>query len=358
MTRDRIVAVVLLVLLVAAAAFGSRSPRDESRTRSTYRDNPGGAGAWYELAQREHLPVNRFALPHTELDAARAGTLVQTLPGSGAPLTWATGDNQRVHDWIAAGGHLVVVGPFTPDADDKSEFDLASHHVDGKDGALRGPWAKQIRTLPLRGERRLDATQHARVLLSDALGVLVARVTTGKGWVTESIAVAPIENANLGSDDNAILAYLLLDPQHVRGPIAFDEGLHGFTGVVRTWYEALTAGELLALGIALFALLLWLLAGAFRSDRRSASSRRASRRRQNSSTPSLRCTRVHVRVCVPRRCSFATRAVRFERGAALARNARTRRADRRGRRCSAQRRRARDCARSSRPYCPEGHTRS
>jgi hypothetical protein len=263
-TRDRIVAVVLLIALVLAAAFGTQSKRDTTRTRSTYFYNPGGAAAWYELAQRERLPVTRFALHHSELTQRAAGTLVQTLPGPMLGIEWQNGDNTRVHDWISAGGHLVVVGAFEPDTQDKSEFDLAYHQKFGNAGALRGPWSERITRLPLRGDLRLDVPKrHAQVLLSDALGALVVRVTTGKGWVTESITIDPIENANIGTDDNAVLAYLLLDPDHARAPIAFDEGIHGFTGEVRPWYQALTSGELLALAIALFAVLLWLAEGAF-----------------------------------------------------------------------------------------------
>jgi len=263
MTRDRIVAVVLLLVMIGAAALTARPQKDTTATRASTSYNAGGAAAWYEVAQREGLPVQRFSRPHPELADAHVGTLVQTLPGFGAPLNWEKGANAAMHAYIVAGGRVTVVGPFQPDPKDKNEFDLATDRVNGSEGALRGPWSAQVHALSNRGSVRMRVPKHARVLLADALGALVIQVRTGKGSVTESAAVEPIENRNLATGDDARFAYLLLTPDGVHGPIAFDETVHGMTAAVRPWYTALTSGELLASAIALFALLLWLVSGAF-----------------------------------------------------------------------------------------------
>ncbi len=136
-------------------------------------------------------------------------------------------------------------------------------------GALRGPFAADVRELVPRGDGRYlpeTAQERRDVLLGDGLGALAITMTRGKGTIVLVTTTAPFTNRALASGDNARLAYLIGRPAHPGGSVAFDDALHGSL-TERPWWQALPPSVDAALGIGACAFVLWLILSIVRNGR-------------------------------------------------------------------------------------------
>ena len=264
MKRDLVLGGVLVVLLLAVTLLTRRAADQVPlATRASTDFGFGGYRAWYDVLAREGVAVQRFRRPHDALAAAGVDTLVVAFPADGVPSSWHAADAAAVRAWIARGGKLVDIGE-TPrtSRDDDATATVFLKETGGSRGPLRGPWTPAVTALAERGTFRLGAKKRARVetLLADGAGPLVVRYRQGRGEVVGVADPRPFENRSLGHGDAARLAYLVARPRHAGGTVAFDETIRG-EAVVKPWYQALSAPELLALALAALAGLLWLAYG-------------------------------------------------------------------------------------------------
>ncbi len=264
MKRDLVLGGLLVALLLAVSLLTVRSPEPpQLATHASGDFGFGGYRAWYDLLAREGLQVERFRRPHAALAGAGIDTLVLAFPADGLPENWHAADAQAVRDWVARGGKLVDIGT-TPQTsrDEARTAEVLLHDTRGSSGPLRGPWSSLVAVLAGRGDLRLEAQRHARVatLLADAAGPLVVRYRRGRGEVVGVADPSYFENRALGRGDAARLAYLVARPRGAGGVVAFDETIRDDVAG-KPWYRALTIPELLALGLAALAGLLWLAYG-------------------------------------------------------------------------------------------------
>ena len=254
------VAALLLVILLSFARATQQQSAPPS-TPSSYDAGRYGYRALYELLRREHLAVERFTFNHHFL-SARIGTLIlaqsefDILANRKAGIS--RNDVLSLKQWVRGGGDLVVLAP--PYGSDE-------------DTTLGIPASKQTRTeheaLPftriafLRGVTQiggsfssafaLDASQKMVPLLVTPQGLAAIEFTSGAGRVIVFTDPSIFSNAALARDDNARFAVQLLST--LRGPVAFDETVHGF-GQQQSLWNALPPPVHLAVYLALFALAL------------------------------------------------------------------------------------------------------
>ncbi len=257
MTRERLLAALLLAVLLIAAYLSARPPVPTAATRASNDDAFGGYAAWYELEQREGIDVARFRSHHDALAADGTETLIVAFPQPGVATLWNPSEAKALAAWVAGGGHLVVAGSLAP-------VGVSLRDTSRAGGPLQGPWSAYVTHLaPSLARLMLPARLHARVLLADRGGPLAARYTRGRGTVLALADPALLENRALARDDDARFAFLAAQPAHQGGRVAFDEAIRGDI-VERPWYRALDDPEKLALALAAFAGLLWLLDGLLR----------------------------------------------------------------------------------------------
>ena len=263
MRRDYVVAALALLALVGASLFASRTEPLAAATRASADFSFGGYRGWYELLAREGVHVERFRLHHDALGGSGIDTLVVAFPAAPIGHLWSAAERDALRAWVRGGGRLVDIGltPSTDRDDVKGErVVLAEDRHDNS--PLRGAWAPLVAALNERGAARLVPVKGAHVeqLLADRAGALVVRYRYGRGEVVGVASAALFENRAIGRADDARLAYLAARPGRPGGTVAFDEAVRGDI-VERPWYRALSAPELVALGIAALAGLLWLAYG-------------------------------------------------------------------------------------------------
>ncbi len=266
MRRDYVVGALAVIALLVVSTLGHPEQAPQAPTHASGDYSFGGYRAWYDLLAREGIRVERFRQHHDELRASGADTLIVSFPASpgfaaGPGTDWNAHERDAMRAWVRAGGKMADVGitPAVDENDAKGEL-ITGQTVRAAGGALRGPWASLVGDVGDHGSLRLVPVKHARVqtLLADSAGTLVARYRYGRGTVVSIANAGWFENRAIGRAGDARLAYLVV--RALGGTVAFDEAIRGDI-VEKPWYRALTAPELLALGIAAVAGLLWLAYG-------------------------------------------------------------------------------------------------
>jgi hypothetical protein len=243
---------------------------------------PGGFHAWRTLLEHEGERVSAFTLRPAALDGD-VDTLIVAVPHAQSG-TWTDADQVALLRWVRGGGHLVMLDYGA--ADDAMEL-FSSPKPKSKPkphakptprpvptpapvaGALRGPFAAEVRTLVPRGEGRYvpeTAQERRDVLLGDGLGALAITMTRGKGTIVLVTQTAPFTNRALAQADNARLAVLIARPSHPGGMLAFDDALHGSL-TEKPWWQALPRSVDAALGVGAFGFVLWLVLSLVRNGR-------------------------------------------------------------------------------------------
>jgi len=260
--RDFLVGALALLAVIGVSLLGRHDETPKRPTRGSADFNPGGYRAWYELMAREGVRVARYRQHHDALANSGIDTLVLAFPDGGFPM-WDAAERDAVRAWVRTGGRLIDIGltPPTPRDNDKDEVAFLEERPP-ESGPLHGAWARLVATLPQRGPDRLVPAAHKKfqTLLGDRAGALAVRFRYGKGEVIGLSDAAMFQNDALERGDLARLAYFAARPGTPNGIVAFDEAVR-WDLVEKPWYEALTAPELVALGIAALAGALWLLYG-------------------------------------------------------------------------------------------------
>ena len=266
MKPDLGVAVAAIGAVIAISLLTARAPQPPPYATHASDDYAfGGYRAWYDLLAREGLKPQRFHAHHDALPESGIDTLIVAFPDDGAPVLWNAAERSALRAWIRGGGRLIDVGITPPTRrNDANDEPIAGVPVNATSGPLRGPWSAAVVSLASRDPFRIVARKHHRIetLLADRAGLVAVRYREGRGDVVSVTARAAFENRRLAAGDAARLAYLVAQPRHPGGIVAFDEAVRGAVDA-RAWYRALTVPQLLALGIAALAGVFWLLYGFF-----------------------------------------------------------------------------------------------
>ncbi|HYW53262.1 MAG TPA: DUF4350 domain-containing protein [Dongiaceae bacterium] len=264
MRRDLVVAILALAALIGVSLLGDRGEKPSAATRASGDYSFGGYRAWYELLAREGVRVETFRAHHDALAQSGIDTLVVAFPEEPLGHYWDAAERDALRAWVRGGGRLVDVGLTPPAGKDDAKGEKVFLDRNGHGGgALSGPLAALVASLPDRGGDRLVPAKRARgveTLLRDRAGALAVRYRYGRGEVVGVAGAALFENRTIARGDAARLAYLAARPGRSGGAVAFDEAVRGDI-VEKPWYRALTAGELVALALAALAGLLWLAYG-------------------------------------------------------------------------------------------------
>jgi len=233
-----LLAVALLVVAAIAIAKGTASGGAVS-TFSTYDTGRNGYRALYETLLRERIPVRRFEAPVGLLDRD-----VRTLVISSwyrpdritiSPLD--PSDRKRLEQFVRSGGTLIV-------ADDIATSLLVGFGLDSGRIYAQAPDLRPV--IPslgvVRGVTRINGTvrvlyrfnahRTAVPLLGSDRGVAALERRFGRGRVVVITAPDIFSNARLAQADNARFAFQLLAG---KGPVAFDERVHGYAQDKSFW---------------------------------------------------------------------------------------------------------------------------
>ena len=251
-----IVAVVLFIALaglavVSAGVGGAGGPSGLGRSGSIYDGSPGGASVLRRYL--EGVGVTVVPVQGDRFAPADAG--ITTLFLLGPTDLIETADVQALHDFVRAGGTLVIA----TDLGLNERRILDDFGLSPQGGAVRGGEipvrsiafaVPPVRTLSVDYGLVLRPRDDATPLVLDAAGPFVALASEGRGRVFAVGSLGPFVNAGIGLADNGRFALALASGA---ARVGFDEYHHGarpapeFTALLeRTW---LGRGLLAAFGL-------------------------------------------------------------------------------------------------------------
>jgi hypothetical protein len=260
---------VAAVGALAAIALTQQPPAIAFDSYSSYDASAGGYRAFYELLQRERLPVERFERRPLFLDSSIA-TLVyaEPLPFDPSQGPSSQADARVIEFWVKAGGTLVYFGhddaaakagvlqlPYSTAAAARPQAAVVS-------GQLRDAGVRSLATIasPLRW--KLPAG-HARALFDDGRGPVTIAYRFGRGSVVATIDETLLDNQGLATADRARLALALVRHSPAAGTIWFDEAIHGYL-VPEHWWSVVPVPFVYATIVAVLALLIAIAGAAMR----------------------------------------------------------------------------------------------
>ncbi len=266
---------VILGLLIAFTVFisylVSRSPRyDLTEDHASFRTNEWGTKAVREICERNQVNVKLQGRPWDEFEASPQALLCVFDPNFGP-------DREQLSallDWVKSGGRVLLA----VDTDHVLEYNAAYGYISANhvllahlglvtsqvglyratvavEPAVPSPVVGQVAQLRVNSPQRLavasstdEVQQHLRrlvgdqqelptiepvavdqyqPLLSDADGVLVMRVTIGRGMIDVISDADILGNGQIGQADNIILAMNLIYARGMPEAVCFDEYHHG-----------------------------------------------------------------------------------------------------------------------------------
>jgi hypothetical protein len=266
--RDASLLVFALVCLVALAVVNQPREREHPVTYSTYDAAGGGYRAWYELLAREGVAVSRFEEHAAFLDRSTRTLIIAYPPFYGLVIGAAQTEAAAIADWVRAGGRLVVLGDGLDDAVLHAQLKMPKP-TDAPGRRRPAPLiAPELRAagvsfVSATQTRRLVPRVHDAVLASDSRGALIVRYSYGRGVVVLAIDQAAFSNERMATPDHARLAFALATLAGSRGPVAFDEAVHGYL-TPEHWWTVLPRRFVLALFAACIVLAIAMLGTAVR----------------------------------------------------------------------------------------------
>ena len=269
---------VILGLIIAFTIFISylisRSPRyDLTEDHASFRTNEWGTKALREVCERNEVNVKLQERPWDEFTASPQALLCVFDPNFGPQQKQLT----ALVDWVRGGGQVLLA----VDADHVLEYNATYGHISANhvllaylglvtsqvglyratvavEPAVPSPVASQVKRLQVNSPQRLavasstdEVQQHLRrlvgdqqelptiepvavdqyqPLLSDADGVLVMRVTIGRGMIDVISDADILGNSQIGEADNIVLAMNLIYARGMPEAVYFDEYHHGRRG--------------------------------------------------------------------------------------------------------------------------------
>jgi len=266
---------VILGLIIAFTVLifylVSRSTRyDLTEDHASFRTNEWGTKALREICEHNQIDVKLQERPWDEFEASPQTLLCVFDPNFGP-------DREQLPalvDWVKSGGRVLVA----VDTDRVLEYNAAYGHISANhvllahlglvtsqvglyratvavEPAVPSPVASQVKRLQVNSPQRLavasspdEMQQHLRQLvsdqqelptiepvtvdqyqplLSDADGVLVMRVTIGRGMIDVISDADVLGNGQIGQADNIVLAMNLIYARGIPEAVYFDEYHHG-----------------------------------------------------------------------------------------------------------------------------------
>lgn len=292
---ETIIAVAVLCCFVVLAWLDhERTIRAVERldTYSSYDFQQGGYHAWFDLLAREGMRVTRYTrrpayLSDDVTTLIIANNVFDTLmreQNQQVAGQYATGDYDRLRQWVRSGGRLVWLVDQSQAMD--TAFFAPNARRDGSPSAglrlpfvtnvgrprgaavvvSRSPLSDGVSSISGTGRLRIpfNASPHVTPLIADDRGTVVGWYGLGKGTIVVVTDETLFDNARLARADNARLAFNLASFGLGKGQtVAFEEWSHGYqTG--DTWWTILPRKFQIAIAVAGSALALWLLGAMWR----------------------------------------------------------------------------------------------
>jgi len=212
--------IVVLNLLAQGLdrAVGGNEPGGVSN--SSYATGPDGVAAYASLLSHygHRVAQQRGDLSRSPLASFDTVVLLQ-------PDTVTTGDAAALLEFVTNGGRLLVGG------ENPSYLHELRDRPPSWDGGRGSPWSKvdpalgNVRSITAVGGGQWIDMGSGTPLIGNSLSALVTREHVGRGEMLFLADPSPLQNAYIGTADNAALALALSGPGH---SVAFAEGVHGF----------------------------------------------------------------------------------------------------------------------------------
>jgi hypothetical protein len=277
--RWRAVLVVLGALVVAqlgvslvSGIVGSAPAGNPSS--SSFATTPTGLAALAQLMNDNGHRIDRLTRPVSD-SALQIGSTLFIVDPSG----WTKADSAAVRRFVGSGGHVVLAGKppdtallaamfGTNDVPRWQDTSLTVAHAVGSTSVVKG-----VSLVSTGQAGSISAAGSARPILVGSHGVFaVSGESTVQGFPQAIFvaASAPLTNTDLAQRDNAAFALNLAGPP--AAPVAFDEFDHGF-GRTGGGLAGLPSWWRWGLGLALGAMIIWLLSAGRRFGPVEAASR-------------------------------------------------------------------------------------
>ena len=216
--------VVFILLIVGVVVFGGQQG-EKVEIPSSYSTASGGAKAGYLLLAQSGYDVQRWARPLTDLPKSADTTLILADPEE-APTH---DESESIKSFLYRGGRIIATGMFSgtflPENNSVPDVLLA---MSWKRASAVSPSAitRAAPQITIAPQARWPSYTPAYPLYGDGDEIVVVKYPYGRGEVLWWAAATPLTNAGLTEPGN--LEFFLASVGEARGPILWDEYIHGY----------------------------------------------------------------------------------------------------------------------------------
>lgn len=252
--RDLAALAIAVALLAIVTVLHDSVGSQSTSVPSTYDTGSAGYAALYALLGREHVAVQRFETPLSQIFALH-GTLAVAGDGAVDRLAYDKPELRALDDWIRAGGRLIVLGSLAADglglpqpasvraASASAACGIATRSLGVRvSGHFSAGWARGCNA------------KRAALLVSGKHAVAVAFVH-GRGTIVWIPSAEVFDDEHLAGSGNAAFAYAIFSGG---GPVAFEERIYGHA-IGNSFWSVLPAAVRLAIVLACAGVLLAIL---------------------------------------------------------------------------------------------------
>jgi hypothetical protein len=216
--------IVFILLLVGVVVLGGERG-EKVEIPSSYSTASGGAKAGYLLLARSGYDVRRWERPLTDLPKPAGTTLILADPDE-APTH---DESESIKSFLYRGGRIIATGMFSgtflPENDSVPNVLLG---MSWKRASAISPSAitRAAPQITIAPQARWPSYSPAYSLYGDGDEIVVVKYPYGRGEVLWWAAATPLTNAGLTEPGN--LEFFLASVGQTRGPVLWDEYIHGY----------------------------------------------------------------------------------------------------------------------------------
>ena len=216
--------IVFILLIVGVVVLGGERG-EKVEIPSSYSTASGGAKAGYLLLAQSGYDVRRWERPLTDLPKPAGTTLILADPDE-APTPE---ESESIKSFLSRGGRIIATGMFSgtflPENDSVPDVLLG---MSWKRASAVSPSAitRAAPQITIAPQARWPSNSAAYSLYGDGDEIVVVKYPYGRGEVLWWAAATPLTNAGLTEPGN--LEFFLASLGETRGPVLWDEYIHGY----------------------------------------------------------------------------------------------------------------------------------
>ena len=216
--------IVFILLIVGVVVLGGERG-EKLEIPSSYSTASGGAKAGYLLLAQSGYDVRRWERPLTDLPKPAGTTLILADPDE-APTP---DESESIKSFLNRGGRIIGTGMFSgtflPENDSVPDVLLG---MSWKRASAVSPSAitRAAPQITIAPQARWPSYSPAYSLYGDGDEIVVVKYPYGRGEVLWWAAATPLTNAGLTEPGN--LEFFLASVGETRGPVLWDEYIHGY----------------------------------------------------------------------------------------------------------------------------------